>query len=167
LRGRYGGKQTVGLIQKSGGAASADSGCFLVGEIFHTIRMAREGLLSPYKSEKATSHPKKFCDPNGLWYGFALRARVIGQYSGALRVSAPKCCQDLLDGKCGGMMFAHLNSERLVSGSCLILRRRGGREGERLRTRRDWSKATAQRGMIATGQADICLTDSDDIVCRD
>jgi iron(III) transport system substrate-binding protein len=94
--------KTVGLVQRiraEAGSPTAD--VFWSGEVFHTIRLAREGLLAPYRGEGILPlHPAPrlasesqgrdalttqgqdglamLADPNGLWYGFALRARVIG-----------------------------------------------------------------------------------------
>jgi len=46
-------------------------------EPMHTIRLAREGIYAPYRSPLAGKIPPVFRDPNGLWTGFAARARVI------------------------------------------------------------------------------------------
>ena len=79
--------KTVGLVQRIRAEAAAPAAdVFWSGEVFHTIRLAREGLLTPYRDEdgpgaRKTQNqdlPGTFADPNGCWYGFALRARVIG-----------------------------------------------------------------------------------------
>lgn len=50
-------------------------------EPFGTMRLAEEGLLEPYRSiaeeEMSGSWPAELRDPEGLWYGFGSRARVI------------------------------------------------------------------------------------------
>jgi iron(III) transport system substrate-binding protein len=47
-------------------------------EVFRTIRLADAGVLAPYDSPSAADIPPLFKDPNHLWGGNALRARVIG-----------------------------------------------------------------------------------------
>jgi iron(III) transport system substrate-binding protein len=42
-----------------------------------TIELANEGLLEPYDSPATRDWPKKYRDENNRWYGFAARARVI------------------------------------------------------------------------------------------
>ena len=50
-------------------------------EVFRTIRLADAGVLAPYESPAAKDIPPQFKDPNHLWAGTALRARVIGVYA--------------------------------------------------------------------------------------
>ena len=46
-------------------------------EPLRTIRLAKEGLFTPYRSPAAEGIPPRFRDASGLWTGFAARARVI------------------------------------------------------------------------------------------
>ena len=46
-------------------------------EPLRTIRLAKEGLFTPYRSPAAEEIPDRFRDEAGLWTGFAARARVI------------------------------------------------------------------------------------------
>ena len=46
-------------------------------EPLRTIRLAKEGLFTPYRSPAAEGIPARFRDASGLWTGFAARARVI------------------------------------------------------------------------------------------
>jgi iron(III) transport system substrate-binding protein len=164
--------KTVGLVQRiraEAGAPTAD--VFWSGEVFHTIRLAREGLLTSYHSEATANWPARFFDPNGLWYGFALRARVIGYNTN--RVSsqeAPKSLEDVLHAKWKGRIvmaspefgttggdvaswFAHYGPQRAKE----ILQRLKDNE-----VRIVSGNSTAVR-MVVTGQADICFTDTDDV----
>lgn len=164
--------KTVGLVQAiRAQAASPAVDVFWSGEIFHTIRLAREGLLTPYESEVAKGWPAVFADPNGLWHGFGLRARVIGYNT--TRVSteeAPKSLEEVLDAKWKGRLvmaspafgttggdvaswFAHYGPDRAKE----ILRRLKD-NGVRVVA----GNSTAVR-MVATGQADLCFTDTDDV----
>jgi iron(III) transport system substrate-binding protein len=187
--------KTVGLVQRIRAEAAAPAAdVFWSGEVFHTIRLAREGLLEPVCSVSVrayevssgdqalptsqetpdgvtTNWPASFADPNGYWYGFALRGRVIGYNTNRVPVAeAPKSLEDVLDprwkgrlvmaspafGTTGGDVaswFAHYGSDRARG----ILQRLKG-NGVRLVS----GNSTAVR-MVATGQADICFTDTDDI----
>lgn len=46
-------------------------------EVFHTINLARAGVLAAYESPEAKTVPDRFKDPGHLWAGTCLRARVI------------------------------------------------------------------------------------------
>jgi iron(III) transport system substrate-binding protein len=164
--------KTVGLVQRiRAEAASPVADVFWSSEIFHTIRLARESLLESYSSTGTTNWPGRFTDSKGQWYGFALRARVIAYNSDRVSPNdAPKSLEDVLDSKWKGRVvmatpefgttggdvaswFAHYgfgrarkilealkaNKIRLVPGNSSAVR------------------------MIATGQADICFTDTDDV----
>ena len=164
--------KTVGLVQSiraQAGAPTAD--VFWSSEVFHTIRLAREGLLSPYRSGATTDWPAGFADPNGCWYGFALRGRVIGYNTNRLSpAEAPQSLEEVLDAKWKGRLvmaspafgttggdvaswFAHYGADRARE----ILRQLHAND-----VRIVSGNSTAVR-MIATGQADICFTDTDDI----
>ena len=164
--------KTVGLVQRiraESGTPLAD--VFWSGEIFHTIRLAREGLLDSYKSEGTKDWPQRFADPNGRWYGFALRARVIAYNTQRVDPNdAPRCLEDVLDKKWKGRIvmaspefgttggdvaswFAHYGANRARE----ILKRLRANEGRLVA-----GNSTAVR-MVATGQADICFTDTDDV----
>jgi iron(III) transport system substrate-binding protein len=214
--------KTVGLVQRiraEAGDPAVD--VFWSGEVFHTVRLAREGLLTPYRragdesvapdtrprdapadrgSECSTAPPSSgpgavltaevkpggreergqdardtgcttFADPNGRWYGFALRARVIGYNTNRVSAEeAPRSLEDVLDAKWKGRLvmaspafgttggdvaswFAHYGPDRARD----ILRQ--------LKENDVWlvpGNSTAVR-KIANGEADICFTDTDDI----
>lgn len=50
---------------------------FWNNEILHTLRLQREDLLEPYLTPAAAGFPEMFRSPDGTWYGFAARARVL------------------------------------------------------------------------------------------
>ncbi|MHC4218468.1 MAG: extracellular solute-binding protein [Planctomycetota bacterium] len=50
---------------------------FWSSEVFNTINLAEEGVLEGYVSGAATDWPRGLRDPDHRWYGFAARARVI------------------------------------------------------------------------------------------
>ena len=164
--------KTVGLVQRiRAEAASPIADVFWSNEIFHTIRLARELLLSPYVSDITKDWPERYADPNGRWYGFALRARVIAYNTSRVSADeAPKCLEDVLDGKWKGRIvmaapefgttggdvaswFAHYDTAQATE----ILERLKAND-----IRLVSGNSTAVR-MVATGQADVCFTDTDDV----
>ena len=46
-------------------------------EILNTLRLKEDGLLEPCSPSEAENYPAAWKDPEGYWYGFAARARVI------------------------------------------------------------------------------------------
>jgi iron(III) transport system substrate-binding protein len=67
-------------------------------EIFHTINLAENGVLTAYDSPSAADIPAKFKDPDHRWAGTCLRARVIAVHTGLADVkpaqSAPPTASD-------------------------------------------------------------------------
>lgn len=164
--------KTVGLVQRlRAEAKSPAADVFWSSEIFYTIRLAREGLLQSYHSEQTKDWPEIFRDPQGRWFGFGLRARVIAYSTERVTAAqAPKRLEDLLDARWKGRLvmawpefgttggdvaswFAHYGPDKAES----ILR--GLKENQ---VRMAEGNSTAVR-MVATGQADIALTDTDDV----
>ena len=70
--------KTVGLVNAIR-AERARPRCdvFWNNEIVNTLRLKTEGLLQPHGSRAAQAFPAAFRDPDGLWAGFAARARVL------------------------------------------------------------------------------------------
>ena len=164
--------KTVGLVQKiRAERESPIADVFWSNEVFYTIRLAQEGLLAPYSPSHLKDWPVTFKSPQGLWHGFALRGRVIGYNT--QRVSpqdAPGRLEDVLDprwkgrlvmaspnfGTTGGDVaswFFHYGSDR--AGDILSALQAND-------VRIVDGNSTALR-LVATGQADICFTDTDDV----
>jgi iron(III) transport system substrate-binding protein len=71
---------------------------FWNNEILNTLRLEREGLLRPYASPAAAEYPASARSPQGNWYGFAARARVlVVNTSRVSEARRPKSIQDLID----------------------------------------------------------------------
>lgn len=70
--------KTVGLVNAIM-AESVNPRCdlFWNNEILNTIRLKRKGLLEPFRPKAAADLPATFRDPDGQWYGFAARARIL------------------------------------------------------------------------------------------
>lgn len=50
---------------------------FWNNEILHTLRLEQMGLLEVYRSPSADSFPDEYVSSDGLWHGFASRARIL------------------------------------------------------------------------------------------
>lgn len=164
--------KTRGLVEKIR-AESAGPGCdvFWSSEIFHTIRLADDGLLGRYESEEAANRPRALVDDEGRWYGFGLRVRVIAYNTNKVSdAESPKSLEDVLNSKWKGRIlmarpefgttsgdvaswFVHYGEK----GAVKILR--GLKENE---IRLVDGNSMAVR-MVAAGQAEICFTDTDDV----
>lgn len=76
---------------------------FWNNEPMHTLRLAAEGLFEPYRSPSAGDIPAEFKDPDGLWTGFAGRARVLIVNTELVpREKTPSSMDDLADPKWKG-----------------------------------------------------------------
>jgi len=164
--------KTVGLVQRiRAEAISPIADIFWSNEIFHTIRLARESLLATYVSDATKDWPSLYADPNGQWYGFALRARVIGYNTARVAAGeAPKCLEDVLDGKWKGRIVMAAPEFGTTGGDVSswfahydLVRATETLEGLKANgIRLVAGNSTAVR-MVATGQADVCFTDTDDV----
>lgn len=70
--------KTVGLVN----AIMAESNrprcdVFWNNEILNTLRLQQQGLLQEHKSPAAEPYPQMYKDPQGRWYGFGARARIL------------------------------------------------------------------------------------------
>jgi len=164
--------KTTGLIQRiRSEAASPVADVFWSSEIFYTIRLAGESLLSPYNSERTKGWPAPFFDPARRWYAFGLRARVIAYNTNKVTPrEAPKTLEDTLDAKWKGRLVLADPGFGTTGGDVASWFVHYGRVRARqlLQSLRDndvrlvEGNSTAVR-MVATGQADICFTDTDDV----
>lgn len=162
--------KTVGLVQRLRAEQAAPvADVFWSSEVFYTIRLAREGMFSPYQEAQSETWPAYLRDPDYLWYGFALRGRVIGYHADRV-TEPPRSLEAVLDprwkgrvvmatpefGTTGGDVtswFVHYGPDRTRE----IL---AGLKANDIRLVE--GNSTAVR-MVATGQADVCFTDTDDI----
>lgn len=70
--------KTVGLAEAiRAEAARPRCDVFWNNEILNTLRLQREGLLAVCRPRAAEDYPAMYRSPDGLWYGFAARARVL------------------------------------------------------------------------------------------
>lgn len=144
---------------------------FWNNEILHTVRLEKLGLLEPYPLPQAQDFPANFRSPQGSWYGFAARARVLVVNKELVpEGDRPTSVRDLADprwkDRCGlaaplfgstathaAVLFAHWGEEeaqgffRRVKGNAQVL---------------SGNKQVAVS--VARGQLAFGLTDTDDAI---
>ena len=164
--------KTVGLVQllrSQAGEPRAD--VFWSSEVFHTIKLAREGILAPFKPEDDHSRPRRYTDPEGRWFGFAGRARVVAfNRKRVPSAEAPESIEELLSARWKGRIAMADPAFGTTSGHVAALFAYYGRKKavEILkglvtnRVRLVDGNSTAVR-LVANGVVDICLTDTDDV----
>ena len=72
---------------------------FWNNEILNTLRLQKRGLLRPYDSVVGRQFPSPFRDPQGHWYGFAARARVLLVNTNRISDAGPTSIRELVDPK--------------------------------------------------------------------
>ena len=71
-------KKTTGLAERlRAEKTNPRADVFWSSEIFMTIDLANENLLEPYRSQSAANWPTSWKDSQRRWFGFAARARVV------------------------------------------------------------------------------------------
>ena len=71
---------------------------FWNNEILNTLRLQQKGLLLVYHSPAAADYPEMYRSPNGMWHGFAGRARVLIVNTNLVKEDQrPKSIFDLAD----------------------------------------------------------------------
>ena len=164
--------KTVGLVQKI--RAEKDSPAadvFWSSEVFYTIRLAREGLLSPFDDQEFADWPSTFVDAGKLWHGLALRGRVIAYNTQKVaEAEAPTCLEDVLLAQWKGLVVMARPQFGTTGGDVASWVTQFGTEKtaellELLKAnevRLVDGNSTAVR-MVGSGQADVCFTDTDDV----
>ncbi len=165
--------KTVGLVNRIRGEARRPRcDVFWNNEIINTLRLKSEGLLQPCKPAQATGYPARYRDPDGYWYGFAARARVLIVNTDLVRPEAlPTSISDLADptwrGRTGiakplfgttashvACLFAVLGEEKAES----LLSAMRANDVQVVAGNRSCAE------MVAAGQLAFGLTDTDDAV---
>jgi iron(III) transport system substrate-binding protein len=132
--------------------------------------LARAGVFAPYDSPAAAGIPADLRDPQHRWTGFTARARVIAYNTRRVRPEdAPRRVRDLADprwkGRTGignpltGTTAVHGAALRALPGDALAPWVRAFCD--------NGGRATAGnamvRDLVARGELDACLTDTDDV----
>lgn len=144
---------------------------FWSSEVFFTIRLAGEGLLAPHESAATKGWPERLTDPEHLWHGFAQRARVLVYNTKSVtKDDAPQSMQDLIDPRFQDRIVMARPQFGTTRGHMAALVALWGPDGAR-----DWMLRLKANGVrlldgnsavvraVASGEADIGLTDTDDV----
>lgn len=164
--------KTTGLVQRL--RAERDrprADVFWSGEIFMTIQLADEGLLAPHSSEMVADWPAQLRDEDNFWHGFAQRARVLTYNTDRVDLEeAPQNMVDMLNPRWRGRVVMARPQFGTTRGHMSALVALWGEE-----TTRAWLEGMRVNGLrlvdgnmavvraVATGEADIGLTDTDDV----
>ncbi len=167
--------KTVGLAAKlrsEAGAPVAD--VFWSNECFHTITLAREGLLQGYEykpaADQLAADKWPYVGKDRQWWGFAVRARAIAYDTRKVRPEdAPKSLEDLLDPRWKGKIAMAYPSAGTTGGNVAswFVQYGPDRAREILRALKAnevqlvGGNSLSMRA-VADGQAEVALTDSDD-----
>lgn len=169
--------KTTGLVQRI--IAERDhprADVWWSNEPFGTMKLAEEGLLTPFKpaalKDFAGKWPEEYAAPDHTWYGFGLRARVIVYNTARVKPEdAPRYLRNLTDAKWKGRVGMARPQFGTTRGhmAAIVARRSDA-------TLRDWLGKLKNNGLrlydgnsavvraVAEGQIDVGLTDSDDVI---
>jgi iron(III) transport system substrate-binding protein len=144
---------------------------FWSSEVFFTVRLAREGLLATHVSETTNAWPARLTGPEHRWHGMAQRARVVVHNTKAIdKNDAPRNMHDLLDVRFQDRIVMARPQFGTTRGHMAALAALWGEEAFR-----DWLVRLEVNGVrlldgnsavvraVATGEADVGLTDTDDV----
>ncbi len=165
------GQKTVGLVN-----AILDEkdrprcDVFWNNELAHTVRLAQKDMLAPYVSPAAAAVPDRYKDKNGLWTGFAARARVLIVNTDLVaEADFPKSIWDLIDpkwkGKCAiakpvtGTTLTHFTALALMLGVEGFAKLTDGIKSNEVVILKS-NGATMRE--VASGKLHWALTDTDD-----
>jgi iron(III) transport system substrate-binding protein len=165
--------KTIGLVTDL--MAEADHprcDVFWNNETINTLRLEERGLLASYRSPAAKEYPEIFRSPEGLWYGFAARARVIVVNTDLVaEADRPKSIEDLTAERWRGQigMAKPLFGTTATHAACLFAYwgdERAEDYFERLKANdvRIMSGNRQVAQAVAGGQLAFGLTDTDDAI---
>ena len=161
--------KTVGLVQRI--LAERDhprADVFWNNELAHTIRLKRAGATAAHDSPTGRTLPEAFRDPEGHWYAFAARARVV-LYRTDRDDPHPRRLDEMLE----PTMAARGGLAKPLTGTTLtnfaVLAELRGRDAAL-----DWLRRALDSGLtwgsgnadvmrkVAEGRLSWCFTDTDD-----
>ena len=144
---------------------------FWSSELFLTIALADEGVLEPFVPKAPSKRPARFQDPNHVWHAFAQRSRVVVYNTERLSASdVPTTMHDLLDMQFRGRIVMARPRFGTTRGHMAALVAMWGED----RTT-DWMQKLRDNNVrlldgnasvvraVARGEADVGLTDTDDV----
>ena len=144
---------------------------FWNNEILNTLRLAEQGLLEPYDSPIGVEYPAQYRSDEGLWYGFAARARVLIVNTDLLTPEEyPTSVLDLADpqwqGRCG---IAKPLFGTTASHAAVLFEHLGPEESREffLRVKENARQEAGNKQValaVASGELAFGLTDTDDAI---
>ena len=153
-------------------AESARPRCdlFWNNEILNTLRLKEKGLLAPYRPSHADDIPATFKDKDGMWYGFAARARIIIVNTKLVALAdRPKGINDLLDPRWKGKIgiAKPLFGTTATQAACLFaawgdLKAKGYYRGLKANGVQVFSGNKQVATAVGAGQIAFGMTDTDD-----
>jgi iron(III) transport system substrate-binding protein len=165
--------KTVGLANRIRAEAQRPRcDVFWNNEILNTLRLKSEGLLQPCRPAQVANYPAQYKDPEGYWYGFAARARVIIVNTELVRPEqTPKSVRDLADPRWRGQVgiAKPLFGTTASHVACLFALLGEDRAKELLDSfKRNGVRVVAGNKtcaeMVGNGQLAFGLTDTDDAI---
>jgi len=143
---------------------------FWNGEFTQTILLKEEGLLTPYQSASADDIPTRYIDPEGYWTGFGGRARVLLVNTDLVPVDEyPKSIFDLPNHSRVGIAYPMFGTS--ATHAAALYATFGPDEAKDFYSNLESSGVrvvdgnSVVRDLVASGQFDMGLTDTDD-ACR-
>jgi iron(III) transport system substrate-binding protein len=164
--------KTVGLAEAIiAEAARPRCDVFWNNEILHTLRLEELGLLDSYQPPLARQYPEMYRSIDGLWHGFAARARILIVNNKVVpEALRPKSINDLVDPKWKGKVAIAkpLFGTTATHAACLF--QAWGDEKAKAFFRRLNENARIESGnkqvalAVASGELAFGLTDTDDAI---
>jgi iron(III) transport system substrate-binding protein len=145
---------------------------FWNNEILNTLRLKEKGLLQPFHPPHSDAVPVSFKDPDGLWYGFAARARILlVNTKQAAATDRPRSLTDLADPRWKGKVgiAKPLFGTTATHAACLFAAWGDGRAKAFFRQlKANGIQVLSGNKQVATavgsGQLAFGLTDTDDAI---
>jgi len=142
---------------------------FWNNEILHTLRLQKLGLLEVYHPPIAEKYPEQFRSPEGLWHGFAARARVlIVNTEKVERENWPRSIHDLADPQWKSGIAKPLFGTTATHAACLFAY--WGEEEAKAFFRKLKGNVQIMAGnkqvalAVAGGSLEVGITDTDDAI---
>ena len=163
--------KTVGLVNRIRAEARRPRcDVFWNNEILNTLQLKAEGLLQPCRPSQAAAFPAGYRDPEGYWYGFAARARVILVNTDLVKPEeVPQSLRDLADPRWRGRVgIAKPLFGTTASHVACLFALLGESEAKELLEALKQNEIRVVAGnktcaeMVGNGQLDCGLTDTDD-----
>ncbi len=165
--------KTTALVQRLRAEKDAPKAdVFWSSEVFLTISLAREGIFAPFEFAERERWPAEMRDAEGLWHGFGLRARVLVYNTKRVNpTDAPRTMHEMIESeRFAGRIVMARPAFGTTRGHMAALVAWWGEDAAR-----DWLERLRERGVrlldgnsavvraVAMGEADLGLTDTDDV----